>query len=70
MNPRGSEGRRKAYYVERVTRGVTLVLVYADNAEDAKRRYVQGDYERVIDTEHEGRGFGKVRRAPDEDRDA
>lgn len=58
---------RKAYYVERITRGVTTVLVYAHNYEDAKQRYLDGFHEKA-DTEHEGRGWGMVRRAPEEDR--
>jgi hypothetical protein len=60
---------RKAYLVERITRGVTVAVVYADNAEDAKRRYLAGEYERAS-TEHEGRGWGRIRREPDDDRRA
>jgi hypothetical protein len=61
-----SERPTKAYYVERITRGVTVALVYADTVEDAKRRYLAGDYEKAS-TEHEGRGWGAIRR--DEVRD-
>lgn len=60
---------RKAYWVERVTRGVTSALVYADDYADAQRRYLEGEYTNAH-TEHEGRGFARVRRAPEEDRDA
>jgi hypothetical protein len=62
-----SEQPRKAYYVERVSRCVTVSLVYADSAEDAKRRdAMEGD---CIDTTYQPRGHGRVRRAPEEDRD-
>lgn len=56
----------KAYYVERIARTVTTLRVYADSADDAKKRSaMEGE---AIDSEHEGRGFGRVRREPMEDR--
>jgi hypothetical protein len=60
---------KKAYYIERITRGVTTALVYADNPEDAKRRYLEGEYDGTkASTESEGRGWGRIRRSPDDDR--
>jgi hypothetical protein len=57
---------KKAYEVERISRCVTTVLVYADSAEDAKRRSaVEGDGQ---DAEYFGKGFGQVRRNEDKDR--
>lgn len=60
-----SGGPKKAYEVERVSRCVTTILVYADNAEDAKRRSAAEGEAR--DAEYEGRGYGRVRRAPNQD---
>lgn len=60
------ENLTKAYYVERVSRTVSLMLVYAENTEDAKRRSaMEGDR---IGSESYVRGYGQVRRAPEEDR--
>ena len=56
----------KAYEVERISRTVTTLVVHAHNAEDAKRRSAMEGY--PIDAEHEGRGFGGVRRMPERDR--
>jgi hypothetical protein len=59
---------RKAYYVEEVFRGVKTTLVYAHTAEDAKRRrFTEGI---SIDSEAHPAGVRRVRRAPEEDRDA
>jgi hypothetical protein len=65
--PGQSDSPRKAYVVERITRGVTTAIVYADSAEDAQRRYLDGEHERAF-TEHEGRGWGRIRREPAHDR--
>jgi hypothetical protein len=63
----GSPGPSKAYYVERISRTRTTLLVYADSAEDARRRAImEGE---PIDSTSDPRGFGKVVRAPGEDRD-
>jgi hypothetical protein len=60
-----SDQPKKAYFVEKISRAVTLLIVYADSIEDAKRRAAMEG--QPIDTQHEGRGFGHVRRAPRED---
>lgn len=62
-----SERPKKAYWVERITRGVTTALVYADSVGDAKHRYVKGEFT-DDSTESTGAGFGQVRRAPERDR--
>lgn len=59
---------RKAYYVERVMRTVASGIVYADSAEDAKRRFVSDGFDESYDSLSEGRGFARVRRVPEEDR--
>lgn len=57
---------KKAYYVERVSRCVTTVLVYANDADDAKRRSAK--HGEGQDSEYHPKGFGKVYRAEGEDR--
>lgn len=57
---------RKAYVVERISRCVVTSLVYADSAADARRRDVEeGD---AIEVRYEGRGYGRIRRSPEDDR--
>jgi hypothetical protein len=67
-----SDQPRKAYYVNEVWRNVSSLLVYADSAEDAKRRVRVSDVENVIGLDlaasAEPRGFESVRRAPADDR--
>ena len=60
--------RYKAYEVERVSRCVTTILVYAHDAQDAKRR--SAEHGEAQDAEYEARGFAGVRRDPDRDRPA
>lgn len=56
----------KAYEVERISRCVTTVLVYADNPEDAKRRSAR--HGEGQDAEYSAKGFGQIRRNEDRDR--
>lgn len=65
MSKQGSEQPKKAYEVERISRTVTTLVVYANDPEQAKRRSGMGV---PIDAETEGRGFGRVRRMPERDR--
>jgi len=58
--------RIKAYEVDRVSRCVTTVLVYADSAEEAKRR--SAEHGESQDAEYESKGFAGVRRNEDRDR--
>lgn len=58
----------KAYYVERVARTVTTILVFANSAKEARERvWTDGQ---SIDTFSEPRGFRRPRRVPSEDRPA
>lgn len=52
----------KAYYVERIGRTVTNVLVHANSAEEAKRR--SAEHGVSMSSETDVRGFGRVERAP------
>lgn len=60
-------GPRKAYYVDRISRTETTVLVYAENARDANRRVREGEGDE-IDSYSEFRGVGRVTRADSQDR--
>jgi hypothetical protein len=52
----------KAWYVERIGRTVTLMVVHADSAADAKRR--SAEHGVATDSFTDTRGFGGVERAP------
>lgn len=62
---------QKAYYVEEAVKGVTLLLVWADTADEAAelvRAGERGDDVDPIDTEIHPNGIRSVRREPAEDR--
>lgn len=52
---------QKAYYVERIGRTVTIMLVHAKTPEEAKRR--SAEHGVAMGSETTGRGFGRVERA-------
>jgi hypothetical protein len=62
----------KAYVVRRRVHAIDEMLVYAQTAEEAKRKACAGEWvdtERLPDEERYG-GFQSVRRYPEEDPDA
>jgi|HubBroStandDraft_5_1064220.scaffolds.fasta_scaffold177673_4 hypothetical protein len=60
------EERLKAYECERISRCVSRGVVFARNAEEARELAVTMDAD---ESYYEGRGIGKVRRAPECDPD-
>lgn len=64
-----SDEPKKAYYVEVLSRSVKTGLVFADSAEDAKRRYCdQGGHDDTFDSYARPAGFKRVVRSPEDDR--
>ena len=68
-----SDRPKKAYFVDERWSITKSLLVFADSVEDAKCRVHKVDSENIEGLDTTGaapRGFGSVRRAPEEDRDA
>lgn len=57
----------KAYYVERVSRCVVTLRVFAHSETDARFRVIQGDDDEQIETEYHAKGWGAVYRVPEDD---
>lgn len=60
----------KAYYVDRIGRTVTKLLVFAENAKEAREKADAGEFHEAIDSITENRGTSRAVRAPGEDREA